>query len=95
MGLITIVSSATQGAATEVLGIESATLPAIGLSEVTSLAATVVLLYLLAYLNILEAAEAKPGVRQKVVALALPLLLTFAGIVIYNSLLALRWISPA
>lgn len=94
MGLITTVWSSLDGATTGVTGVKAETLSALGISKVMGLVLAVTLLYLLAYLNLLEAAEADRSTREKVVVLVIPLLFAFAATVVYHSLQALRWEIP-
>jgi hypothetical protein len=59
----------------------------------------VVLIVHLGYLDLLKAADIEAhrvdGIRPMLVAVTVPLLLTFAGIVLYHSLMILGYVEPA
>lgn len=92
MGLITAVAQTTRDSSPGVTGIDSATLPWLGVTDVTGMVVVVTLLYLLAYVNLLEAAEADVTRRWKLASQTIPLAVAFGGIVLYHSLETLEFI---
>lgn len=95
MGLISAVTGTVEDGTVGVSGVETGTLSAFGIAEVTGILLIVALLYLTGYVNILKASsKIEQNRSQQLFGLTIPLFLAFAGIVIYHSLLALELITP-
>lgn len=77
-----------------VSGVDTGTLSSFGVTDVSGMLVTVTLLYVLAYVNILEGAELDPKWKNQFFGLAIPLIVTFLGIVFFHSLEALELIEP-
>lgn len=50
------------------------------------------LVFLLAFLNVIEAIDVEKSIRRTLIAVIIPLLIVFIGITIYHSLVVLRWV---
>lgn len=94
MGLVTALTHTGDDAAVGVSGVDAGTLSAFGVIEISGMLVTVTLLYVLAYANILEGAGVDPKWKNQIFALAIPLILTFLGIVVFHSLETLELIEP-
>lgn len=82
MGLTIVVSPNASSASTLPM------LSGLGVGE-GGIFATAVLIYLLAYLNVVEASERdRSRLRSLLVSVSFPLLLAFIGIVVFESLIA-------